>query len=127
MVALYRYTDIDDAVALANATPYGLNASVWSRDGADARALATRLRAGTVNVNEAFAAAWGSVDAPMGGMGDSGLGRRHGAGGLLKYTDAQNVAQQRLRSLQPPADTSAERWAAILIRSLNAFKTLGLR
>ncbi len=72
VVSLYTYRDVDDAVTQANATAYGLNASVWSRDGARGRAVAARVHAGTVNVNEAFAAAWGSVDAPMGGMGDSG-------------------------------------------------------
>ncbi|MYS16012.1 aldehyde dehydrogenase family protein, partial [Streptomyces sp. SID4982] len=92
VVSVYPVRDDSEAIARANSTPYGLNASVWSRDGARGRAVAARLHAGTVNVNEAFAAAWGSVDAPMGGMGDSGLGRRHGAEGILKYTEAQTVA-----------------------------------
>ncbi|RPK61361.1 putative succinate-semialdehyde dehydrogenase [NADP(+)] 2 [Streptomyces sp. ADI95-17] len=92
VVSIYSYRDVDEAITLANSSPYGLNASVWSRNGARGRAVAARVHAGTVNVNEAFAAAWGSIDAPMGGVGDSGLGRRHGAEGILKYTEPQTVA-----------------------------------
>ena len=50
-----------------------------------AQAIARRIRCGTVNVNEAYGAAWGATAAPMGGMGQSGLGRRHGPEGILKY------------------------------------------
>src|SRR3712207_7726216 len=64
------------------------------------------LEAGTVNVNEAFIAAWGSVDAPMGGMKDSGLGRRHGAEGIRKYTESQTVAVQRVMSIRSEEHTS---------------------
>ena len=73
------------------------------RPGPDAgRAVAARLRAGTVNVNDGYASAFGSTDAPMGGMGASGLGRRHGAEGLLRYTEVQTVATQRIEMLNPP-------------------------
>ncbi|MGW4367267.1 succinic semialdehyde dehydrogenase [Nocardia takedensis] len=125
VVSIHPYRTVDEAVALANATPYGLNASVWSRDGARARTVAARLRAGTVNVNEAFAAAWGSVDAPMGGMGDSGLGRRHGAEGLLKYTEAQTVAQQRLLGFAPPPGVGHARWTRILTYALRFLRRVG--
>ena len=60
--------------------------------------MARRINAGTVNVNEAYASAWGSVDAPMGGFKDSGLGRRHGREGIIKYTESKNIAVQRLIS-----------------------------
>ncbi|MFF2697167.1 succinic semialdehyde dehydrogenase [Streptomyces cyaneofuscatus] len=127
VVSIYTYRDIDEAVALANATPYGLNASVWSRDGARGRAVAARVHAGTVNVNEAFAAAWGSIDAPMGGMGDSGLGRRHGADGILKYTEPQTIAHQRIQGFTPPARISPETWAALLTGALRLLKSAGVR
>ncbi|MEU6107324.1 succinic semialdehyde dehydrogenase [Streptomyces albidoflavus] len=127
VVSVYSFRDEEEAISLANAGSYGLNASVWSRDGARGRAVAARVHAGTVNVNEAFAAAWGSVDAPMGGMGDSGLGRRHGAEGLLKYTEAQTVAHQRLQGFTPPARVSPESWATLLTRSLKLLKAAGLR
>jgi succinate-semialdehyde dehydrogenase/glutarate-semialdehyde dehydrogenase len=48
-----------------------------------------------VSVNEAFIASWGSVAAPMGGRRASGLGRRHGREGLLRFTEPQTVAVQR--------------------------------
>lgn len=102
VVAVYRVPDEEEAIARANATPYGLNASVYSGDRRRGRAVAARLRAGSVNVNEGYAAAWGSLDAPMGGMGDSGLGRRHGTEGLRRYTQAQTIAVQRWGRLAPP-------------------------
>jgi len=78
VVAVYPVASDEEAIRRANDTEYGLNASVVSRDNRAAQSLARRLRAGTVNVNEGYAAAWASKRAPMGGMGASGLGRRHG-------------------------------------------------
>ena len=92
LVSIYPVANVEEAIAAANDTEYGLNASVLCRDASRGRAIARRLRAGTVNVNDGYAAAWSSLDAPMGGMGTSGVGRRHGAGGLLKYTESQNIA-----------------------------------
>ncbi|MEU6577512.1 succinic semialdehyde dehydrogenase [Streptomyces sp. NPDC046805] len=127
VVSVYSYRSVDEAIARANATSYGLNASVWSGDGARGRAVAARVHAGTVNVNEAFAAAWGSIDAPMGGMGDSGLGRRHGADGILKYTEPQTVAHQRIQGFTPPASVSPETWAVLLTGALKVLKAVGVR
>ncbi|MEK0097656.1 succinic semialdehyde dehydrogenase [Streptomyces sp. A475] len=127
VVSIYPYRDVEEAIERANSTPYGLNASVWSRNGAKARAVAARVHAGTVNVNEAFAAAWGSIDAPMGGMGDSGLGRRHGADGILKYTEVQTVAHQRVQGFTPPARISPEAWATLLTGALKVMKAAGVR
>jgi succinate-semialdehyde dehydrogenase/glutarate-semialdehyde dehydrogenase len=101
VVSIYRFTDEDEAIERANATAYGLNSSVWTKDGRRGRAVAARLRTGTVNVNEAYIAAWGSIDAPMGGMKDSGIGRRHGAVGIQKYTESQTVAVQRFLPIAP--------------------------
>lgn len=127
VVSIYPYRDVEEAIELANSTPYGLNGSVWSGNGARGRAVAARVHAGTVNVNEAFAAAWGSIDAPMGGMGDSGLGRRHGADGILKYTEAQTVAHQRVQGFSPPPRITPEAWAALLTGALKVMKAAGVR
>ncbi len=128
VVALYEFETVNEAVERANATPYGLNASVWTRDTALGHRVATRLRCGTVNVNEAYAAAWGSVDSPMGGMKLSGLGRRHGAEGILKYTEAQTVAIQRGLQFAPPAGVSEQAWSKALSQTLKLLRRVpGLR
>ncbi|MEU8519687.1 succinic semialdehyde dehydrogenase [Streptomyces sp. NBC_01216] len=127
VVSIYRFTDEDEVVALANGTPYGLNASVWTRDAKRGHALAARLRTGTVNINEGYAPAYGSVQAPMGGMKDSGLGRRHGSEGILKFTEAQTVAQQRLVPLAPSFGMDDEKHAAFMSASLKVMKALRLR
>src|SRR5947208_2695754 len=76
VVALYKYASEDEAVAKANDTSYGLNASVWTKDLAHGRRVAARIQAGTVNINDGYGAAFASYDAPMGGMKQSGVGRR---------------------------------------------------
>lgn len=127
VVSVYRFSDDDEAVALANATPYGLNSSVWTKNAARGHRVAARLRTGTVNINEGYAPAYGSVQSPMGGMKDSGLGRRHGSEGILKYTEAQTVAQQRLMPLAPAFGMDDEKYAAFMSRSLKAMKAFRLR
>jgi succinate-semialdehyde dehydrogenase / glutarate-semialdehyde dehydrogenase len=127
VVSIYRFTDEDQVVEQANATPYGLNSSVWTKDGKRGHAVAAKLRTGTVNINEGYAPAYGSVQSPMGGMKDSGLSRRHGSEGILKYTEAQTVAQQRLIPLAPSFGMDDEKYAAFMSRSLKAMKALRLR
>jgi succinate-semialdehyde dehydrogenase/glutarate-semialdehyde dehydrogenase len=112
VVAVYRVEDDAEAVALANDSEYGLNASVWSaRHGAS---TGRRLLAGTVNVNDGYAATWASHDAPIGGMKESGTGRRHGREGILKYTEAQTVSLQRLLPVGPPPGMKNEKYARIM-------------
>ncbi|WP_182358910.1 succinic semialdehyde dehydrogenase [Tomitella gaofuii] len=120
LVSIYPVTDVEDAIARANDTAYGLNASVWAGSEAEGEAIARRLRAGTVNVNEGYAPAWGSTAAPMGGMGDSGVGRRHGADGLLKYTEPQTVATQRVTGMAGPAWMPPKAWAKALPVAIKA-------
>lgn len=127
VVSVYRVSSDEEAVALANDTAYGLNASIWTKDVARGRAVAARIRTGTVNVNEAYAAAWGSVGSPMGGMKDSGIGRRHGAEGILRFTESQNVTVQHLAGISPPRGVSDQAFARALTVSLRAMKTLGVR
>jgi len=127
LVSIYRFRSVDEAIRLANDTPYGLNASVWTRSVRRGRDVGARLHAGTVNINEGYAAAWGSVDAPMGGVGESGLGRRHGAEGLLKYTEAQTLARQRLMNIGPPGSVSQDTFAAVMTKALALLRRIGWR
>ena len=92
VVALHRYRTVDEAVALANDTDYGLNASVWGGDVATACQVGRRIESGNVNVNDILATAFASKGTPSGGVKQSGVGARHGDQGLLKYTDVQNLA-----------------------------------
>ncbi|WP_030764224.1 succinic semialdehyde dehydrogenase [Streptomyces sp. NRRL F-2664] len=127
VVSIYRFTDEEQAIAEANATAYGLNSSVWTKDARRGHRVAARLRTGTVNINEGYAPAYGSAQAPMGGMKDSGLGRRHGSEGILKYTEAQTVAHQRLVPMAPSLGMDDEKYAAFMTRSLKVMKALRLR
>ena len=127
VVSVYRFDTEDQAVEASNATPYGLNSSVWTKDARRGRAVAARLHTGTVNVNESYAAAYGSVASPMGGMGDSGLGRRHGAEGILRFTEAQTIASQRLLPIAPSFGLDDERFAAVFTVGLRAMKAFRLK
>ena len=60
----------------------------------------------------------------MGGMKASGLGRRHGAAGILKYTEAQTVAVQRLLPIAPPRGVPQGLWAKAMTLSLRVLKRL---
>ncbi|MBS43406.1 MAG: succinic semialdehyde dehydrogenase [Nocardioides sp.] len=127
VVSLYRVASDDEAVARANEGTYGLSASIWSRDTSYAEAMAQRVRSGSVNVNDGAAAAAGSIEAGMGGMGDSGLGRRHGAEGMRKYTESQTVATQRLLPLGPPASMEISRFVSVGNAQIRALKRLRVR
>ena len=102
VAAVTPVPDADAAVAAANDSPYGLNASVWTADREHGAELAREIDCGTVNVNDAFLATWGAVDAPMGGFGDSGLGRRHGPEGIQRYTETRTVGVSRVGPLTFP-------------------------
>ncbi|MDH6247564.1 succinic semialdehyde dehydrogenase [Mycobacterium sp. OTB74] len=124
LVSIYPVADVNEAIAKANDTKYGLNASVWAGSSAKGEQIAARLRSGTVNVNEGYALAWGSLGAPMGGMGISGVGRRHGAEGLLKYTESQTIASARVFNLDPPFGIPTAQWRKSLIPIVRAVMKL---
>ncbi|MFW6320361.1 MAG: succinic semialdehyde dehydrogenase [Halohasta sp.] len=101
VVSVTPVESTDAAVAAANDSPYGLNASVWTGDRARGQRVARRIDCGTVCVNDAFAVGW-EADAPMGGFGDSGLGRRQSEEGIKRYLEARTVATSRVGPLVPP-------------------------
>lgn len=122
VVSLYPVKDLAAAIAAANDTRFGLNASVFAANARLGKEIAKEINAGTVNVNEGYAAAFSSLAGPMGGMGESGIGRRHGQVGLLKYTQAQTVAVQRLLDLSTPEFLDQKKWANILIKATNLLR-----
>jgi acyl-CoA reductase-like NAD-dependent aldehyde dehydrogenase len=128
VVSVYSFATDQEAVDKANDTPYGLNASIWSRDTRSAAQLARRIRAGSVNVNESYAAVWGSVDSPFGGWKESGLHSRHGAEGILKFTKPQTIAIQRLLPIGPAPGVDPAvhaRWMTRLVKLLRYTRILG--
>ena len=124
VVAVSRFSDVEDVIRRANDSDYGLNFSIWTKDTARGRQIAERLQAGTVNINEGYSAAWASVDAPMGGMKMSGLGRRHGAVGIQKYTEQQTVAVQRVLPIAPLPITPPRVWARLISWGLALLRRL---
>jgi acyl-CoA reductase-like NAD-dependent aldehyde dehydrogenase len=87
---IMKVRDAEEAVRLANDSPYGLQASVWTKDAAKGERLARRIEAGAVTVNDAQLN-YLALELPMGGWKESGLGTRHGPGGIRKYTKQQSV------------------------------------
>jgi aldehyde dehydrogenase (NAD+) len=82
------YDDDEDAIRIANDTPYGLAAAIWTRDLRAARKMSRRLRAGTVWINEHHAF---QANTPFGGMKQSGLGREGSEQGFYNFTETKHL------------------------------------
>lgn len=121
VVYIERVRHHDEAIERANDTEYGLNASIWGKV-KTARRIASQIEAGTVNINEGYAAAWASMSAPMGGWKASGMGRRHSDEAILKFTEARTVAVQHLMLISGPKQVSRETWSKVLTTALKAGK-----
>ncbi len=127
VVTVIPFDSIDEAIALANDSDYGLSASVITRNVHEGKRIAEQIACGSVNVNEGYAASFGSVSAPMGGMGQSGVGRRHGVEGILRFTEPQTIAVQHLLTLSPHFGRTDEEWSSFMARSLRLLKRLWIR
>jgi acyl-CoA reductase-like NAD-dependent aldehyde dehydrogenase len=92
---IMRVADADEAVRLANDSPYGLGASVFSGDAARGEAIARRLETGSACVNDALVSYY-ALELPMGGAKASGMGYRHGPGGIRKFTQHQALLVSRI-------------------------------
>jgi acyl-CoA reductase-like NAD-dependent aldehyde dehydrogenase len=97
---IMKVKDADEAVRLANDSPFGLAASVWTKDVGRGEQVARRIEAGAVCVNDSQINYF-ALELPMGGWKASGLGSRHGAGGIRKYCRQQSLLVTRLA---PPKD-----------------------
>lgn len=92
VLPMMKFTDIDEVIARANATEYGLAASVWSADTDAARRIAARIEAGTVWINEIHSF---SPHVAFGGHKQSGIGIENALEGLAEYTNAQTVVTSK--------------------------------
>jgi acyl-CoA reductase-like NAD-dependent aldehyde dehydrogenase len=93
-VPVMKVADAEEAVRLANDSQYGLAASVWTKDAARGEEVARRIESGVVCVNDAQLN-YLALELPMGGWKASGLGTRHGAGGIRKYCRQQSLLVTR--------------------------------
>src|SRR5436190_1287798 len=92
---IMKVKDADEAVRLANDSPYGLAGSVWTKDTSKGEAVARRVESGAVCVNDAMLN-YAALELPMGGWKDSGLGSRHSAYGIRKYCAQQSLLVKRI-------------------------------
>ncbi len=117
VLPLMTFRDEEEAVRLANDSPFGLTASVWTRSIRRGRRVASRIEAGTVMVNEVLYT-HGIAQTPWGGVKQSGLGRTHGRLGLLEMVAPHHVHVNRLARLQDVWWFTYTPGAASLFRSL---------
>ena len=92
ILPIIKYEDVDDIVNMINQQPYGLGASIWSRDIAQAQELAQKVSAGTVWINQHFSIA---PNIPFAGARQSGLGVEFSVAGLLEYTQIKIINQAK--------------------------------
>ncbi len=127
VATIYRYSDERDVIRQANATTYGLNASVWSKDLAHARRVADRIEAGNININDGYVTTYSSKGTPSGGVKQSGVGARHGDAGLLKYTDTVNVGVQKIQVMTARARQPFDKQLRQTLMTLRLMRKLRIR
>ncbi|TXK19607.1 succinic semialdehyde dehydrogenase [Homoserinibacter sp. GY 40078] len=127
LVAVTIVDSADDAIRASNASEYGLNASVMSGSRARARAVAARLEAGSVNIGEGYRATFGSIDAPMGGVKQSGLGRRNGREGLERFVQSTTIGETTGLMQLPRAGYEFGRLVGLMVVLLRTLKAVRRR
>jgi succinate-semialdehyde dehydrogenase/glutarate-semialdehyde dehydrogenase len=127
LVAITVVDSEEEAILAANDSEYGLNASVFSGSRRRARRVAAALDAGSVNINEGYRATFSSIDAPMGGMKKSGLGRRNGPEGLLRFVESRTVAEATGLLRLPRVGTEFATLTGVMVALLFALKLLRRR
>ncbi|MFC9994817.1 succinic semialdehyde dehydrogenase [Nocardia sp. NPDC127526] len=126
VVTIYKFATEEEAIRLANATTYGLNASVWSGNLDRAARIAAKIEAGSVNINDGFVTTYAAKGTPSGGIKQSGVGTRHGAAGLLKYTDTINIGVQKKQIMAARSNMPYEKQLKSTLVTLRLMKRLHL-
>jgi acyl-CoA reductase-like NAD-dependent aldehyde dehydrogenase len=120
-IPIMKVADAEEGIRLANDSEYGLQASVWTSDVERGEALARRIQAGVVCVNDAQVN-YTALNLPMGGWKTSGIGSRHGANGIRKYTKVQSLLVTRRAFKREPFMFPYKASRTMLLRRL--FKVL---
>ena len=127
VVALYPVRNADEAIRRANNSEFGLNASIWAGGQAKAHAVARQIETGSAAINSTLLI-YNTFDVPMGGIKLSGIGRRHGEQGILRYTQAQSIVSSISRGGGFDSmlmRVKNERVANLLVAAMKVWRRLG--
>lgn len=127
VVAVTPVDGVAEAIVAANASPFGLNASVFARSKRRAREVARALDAGSININEGYRATFSSIDAPMGGIKKSGLGRRNGPEGILRFMDSHTISEMTGIMALPRTGADFAKLSGVMLFLLHALKGIRRR
>ncbi len=121
VLPIVSVSSVDEAVKLANDSPYGLSGSVWTADDESGVRIASRIHTGSVSVND-MSVTYGIPEAPFGGRGDSGVGQANGEIGVKSFCHAQPIVIDRFGGKQTaqqyPYSRSGEKMMQRIIRGL---------
>lgn len=127
VVSIYIVDTDEEAIVAANDSEYGLNSAIFARSMSRARRIASAIDSGSVNINEGYRAAFSAVDAPMGGAKQSGLGRRNGPEGLMRFAESRTVASNTGIMALPRTGAEFAPLAGVMTALLVALRTIRRR